>query len=296
MCQWIKSYLSNRVQVFAVNDTVSPYLNIGCGVPQGSVLGPLLFSMYINDLPAATTFPLQTALFVDDTIIFASGKTTDSISSRLNAIMACVNQWLLDNGLSLNAAKSKCMLIHSRRKRPSALNIALNGSIIEQVETFKLLGVIIDHHLHWRPHIDSIVKSASRNVHLMRRLLVPTCQCSESYLFCLQCSLVWDPCCSTDSTCLQRLQNYAVRIILKVLKSSSATEALTTLKLTSLSDRQRQKLFSFSQEILQPRLRKSPPSYIRNILTKVSAVHQYQTRGATRGHLHVNQVHKEYGK
>ena len=101
--------------------------------------------MYINDLPVATTFPLQTALFADDTTIFASGKTTESISSRLNAIIACVNQWLLDNGLSLNVAKSKCMLIHPRRKRPSALNIAFNGSIIEQVETFKLLGVIIDH-------------------------------------------------------------------------------------------------------------------------------------------------------
>ena len=79
--------------------------------------------MYINDLPAATTFPLQTALFADDATIFASGKTTDSISSRFNAIMACVNQWLLDNGLSLNVEKSKCMLIHPRMKRSSALNI-----------------------------------------------------------------------------------------------------------------------------------------------------------------------------
>ena len=155
LCQWIKSYLSNRVQAVATNNTVSPYLHIGSGIPQGSVLGPLLFSMYINDLPAATTLPLQTALFADDTTIFASGKTSESISSRLNIIMSCVSQWLIDNGLSLNIAKSKCMLIHPRRKCPSALSIAFNGSIIEQVETFKLLGVIIDHHLHWRPHIEA---------------------------------------------------------------------------------------------------------------------------------------------
>ena len=255
--------------------------------------------LYINDLPAATAFPLQTALFADDITIFASGKKTDSISSRLNAIMPCVNQWLLDNGLSLNVAKSKCMLIHPRR----ALNIAFNGSIIEQVETFKLLGVIIDHHLHWRPHIDSIVKSAPRNVHLMRRLswFLPVNALKAFYFACIAtrfdyCSLVWDPCCLTASARLQQLQNYTGRIIRKFPKSSSATEALTTLKWTSLSDRQRQKLFSLSQELLQPRLGKSHPSYLRNLLSKVLAVHQYQTSGATRGHLHVNQVHKEYGK
>jgi len=303
LCQWIKCYLSNRVQAVAANSTVSPYLSIGSGVPQGSVLGPLLFSMYINDLPAATTSPSQTALFADDTTIFASGKTTAIISSRLNTIMSCVNQWLIDNGLSLNVTKSKCMLIHPKRKHPSALNITFNGSIIEQVETFKLLGVIIDHHLHWRPHIDSLVKSVSRNVHLMRRLswLLPVSALKAFYFAYIAtsfdyCSLVWDPCCSTDSTRLQRLQNYAGRIILKVPKSSSATEALATLQWASLSDRRQQKLFTLSQELSQPKSGKSPPSYLRKLLTKVSDVHHYHTRGAVRGHLLVNQVHKEYGK
>ena len=98
-------------------------------------LAPSNFQYTLINLPAATTFPLQTALFADDTTIFTSSKITGSISSRLNAIMSCVNQWLIDNGLSLNVAKSKCMLIHPRKKRPSALNVAFNGSIIEQVET-----------------------------------------------------------------------------------------------------------------------------------------------------------------
>ena len=217
--------------------------------------------------------------------------------------MSCVNQWLIDNGLSLNVTKSKCMLIHPKRKHPSALNITFHDSIIEQVETFKLLGVIIDHHLHWRPHIDSLVKSVSCNVHLMRRLswLLPVSALKAFYFAYIAtsfdyCSLVWDPCCSTDSTRLQRLQNYAGRIILKVPKSSSATEALATLQWASLSDRRQQKLFTLSQELSQPKSGKSPPSYLRKLLTKVSDVHHYHTRGAVRGHLLVNQVYKEYGK
>ena len=303
MCQWIKCYLSNRVQAVAVNGTVSPYLPIGSGVPQGSVLGPLLFSMYINDLPAATTSPSQTALFADDTTIFASGKTADCISSSLNTTLSSVNQWLISNGLSLNVAKSKCMLIHSNRKRPSSLNIVFNGSSLEQVQTFKLLGVIIDHHLLWRPHIDSVVKSVSRNVQLMRRLswFLPVNSLKAFYFAYIAtsfdyCSLVWDPCCYTDSTRLQRLQNYAGRIILKVPKSSSATKVLSTLNWTSLSDRRHQKLFSLSQELLQPKSGKSAPLYLRNLLTNMSDIHHYYTRGAARGHLHVNQVHREYGK
>ena len=110
------------------------------------------------------------------------------------------------------------------------------------------------------------------------------------------CSLVWDPCCYTDSTRLQRLQNYAGRIILKVPKSSSATKVLSTLNWTSLSDRRQRKLFSLSQELLQPKSGKSAPSYLRNLFTIVSDIHHYYTRGAARGHLHVNQVHREYGK
>ena len=131
MCQWIKNYLSSRVQAVTVNGTVSSYLPIDSGVPQGSVPGPLLFLIYINDLPAATTSPSQTALFTDDTTSFISGKTVGSISSKMNAIPSSVYQWLIDNRLSLNVAKSKCMLIHSKRKSPSFLHITFNGSSIK---------------------------------------------------------------------------------------------------------------------------------------------------------------------
>ena len=90
MSQWIKNYLSSRVQAVTMNGTVSSYLPINLGVSQGSVRGPFLFSMYINDLPAATTFPSETALFADDTTIFTSGKTVGSICSNECHPIICV--------------------------------------------------------------------------------------------------------------------------------------------------------------------------------------------------------------
>ena len=110
MCQWIRGIPFPTVQAVIVNGTVSPYHRIGSSVPQDTVLGPLLFSMYTNDLPTARVSPLQTALFADDTIIFASGKTADRFSSSLDTTLSSVNQWLISNGLTLNVVKSKCKL------------------------------------------------------------------------------------------------------------------------------------------------------------------------------------------
>ena len=90
------------------------------------------------------------------------------------------------------------------------------------------------------------------------------------------CSLVWDTCCYSDSTRLQRLQNYAICIILKLPKCSSASEALSNLYWTSLSDRQ---LLSLSQQSLQPKLGKNAPSYLRNLLTNVLDIQHHHTRG-----------------
>ena len=126
------------------------------------------------------------------------------------------------------------------------------------------------YNVHWRPHIDSVVKSVSRNVHLMRRLswFLPTNALKALYFAHIAtsfdyCSLVWDiSCCSSHSTRLQQLHNYAIRITIKLPKSSSASEALSTLYWTSLSDRRQQKLLSLSQQLLQPKLGKTAPSYL----------------------------------
>ena len=172
------------------------------------------------------------------------------------------------------------MLVHSRRRSLSPLHITFNGSSIKQVETFKLLGVITDLHLHCRPHINSVVKSVWRNIQLMRRLSgFWSTNVLKAFYFAYfatsfdYCSLVWDTCCSSDSTHLQ------CRTILKLPKSSSATEALSTLHGTSLSERWQQKLLSLGQHLLQPKF-----GNLRNLLTNVSDVHHH-TRGSAWGHL-----------
>ena len=113
---WFRSYLSNRSQVTCVGDSFSSVGYPSSGVPQGSVLGPTLFSAFINDLPKALP-PDFTVLFADDTSIYITSDNLPSLNSALQLCLNVANIWMLKNDLKLNALKSKCMLIHSSRKK-----------------------------------------------------------------------------------------------------------------------------------------------------------------------------------
>ena len=135
------------------------------------------------------------------------------------------------------------MLIHSSRRSSPPLNILYNGNPIEQVSTFKLLGVIIDHHLTWTCHIDFVVKRVSRNLCLLRRLArylprkaLVTFYFAKIASYFNYCSLVWSSCSSTNAKRLQLAQNYAARIILRRCKFSSASEARSQLGWPSLEE------------------------------------------------------------
>ena len=130
-------------------------------------LGPSLFSTFINDFPQALPSS-TTVLYADDTTIFISGTDVHKISSALQSSLDATCLWMMDNGLKLNTTKSKCMLIHSSRKRDlPPLNLYLLGSQIDQVSSFKFLGVIINDTLTWSDHIDYISWKVSRSICLL---------------------------------------------------------------------------------------------------------------------------------
>ena len=152
---WFKSYLSERSQQVVCNNVSSTNLNyITCGVPQGSILGPLLFLIYINDFNSCLNYS-DSILFADDTSVFIKGKNLQSLFSKGNSELACIDKWLISNKLSVNVSKSKCILFHSKSTKVNLtnLNLFLRNTKIDQVSSLKFLGVYIDENLSWSPHL-----------------------------------------------------------------------------------------------------------------------------------------------
>ena len=148
-----ESYLSSRSQFVKCGNTMSSLVNILFGVPQGSILGPLLFLIYINDLPHATNFFVR--LFADDTFLCAQENNLEKLQTTVNHELSKVYNWLAANKLTLNVSKSKFMLI-TNRKNISKLSILINKEPLDQCTSYKYLGVFIDQDLSWKAHIDHV--------------------------------------------------------------------------------------------------------------------------------------------
>ena len=252
-CSWFQSYLSDRSQVTRVSNSTSSHGSTTSGVSQGSVLGPTLFSLFINDLPTVLP-PDCTVRFADDTLIFLISNDCRLLNTSLQSYLDVTNKWLTNNGLQRNADKTKCMLIHFPRARfhPPPLHMHLSGSQIEQVYSFKLLGVLTNDTLTWTSHINHVVSKVSRSVNLLRCLSRFLPQQSllvlyvESYILPLvdYCDVVWDNCSQLDASRLQSLFNYACRLALHLPRLSSSSALWRELGLSSLCCRKNYILLS----------------------------------------------------
>ena len=168
----IESYLLHRKQYVEINDIKSDLLSIKTGVPQGSILGPLFFLIYINDIAQASNkfYPI---IYADDTTLSATLSTfgdnsskTDGINSELSKIMT----WLKLNRLSLNISKTKAMMFHMPQKVVEAPELKLDGTIIEYVNEFNFLGICIDKHLTWKSHINYITNKLNKTNAILCKL------------------------------------------------------------------------------------------------------------------------------
>ena len=142
---WLSSYLRNRKLYVQLEGYKSECMRTVCGVPQGSVLGPKLFILYINDICDVSKI-LQFVLFADDTNFFGSGDDLGIIAENITNEMIKLKRWFDENKLLLNLKKTKFMVFTNRKKEEIELSFA--GESIERVSVFRFLGVILEDNLH----------------------------------------------------------------------------------------------------------------------------------------------------
>lgn len=198
--QWFKSYLVERSQSICMNGVCSEPQSISFGVRQGSVLGPLLFIMYVNDLPLAIKF-CNVELYADDTLLYFTSDSASTIEHNLTLDLANITCWLRGNYLPLNIDKTKLMLIgtHQRLAPVSDFTVHGNGRVLERVGKFKYIGVVLDQNLSWKEHVEYIGKNISSRLGMLckARKVLPRNACMTLYnaivlpLFDYCCN-VWD--------------------------------------------------------------------------------------------------------
>ena len=167
---WFKSYLSNRQQCVRVGEHVSEFATVRHGVPQGSILGPLLFLLYINDITQSTP-KLQFLLFADDTSIFLAKNDLPSLEKTLNEELEHVSNWLKANKLSLNIKKSNILIFrHKNVKQTDKINIKMDGNNIDEKESAKYLGLYFDNKLTFKRHVDHLLAKLKKGNAILAKL------------------------------------------------------------------------------------------------------------------------------
>ena len=168
--QWFKSYLTDREQTVSFKGTKSDPLTVMMGVPQGSILGPLLFSIYVNTLPNCISHG-NVDMYADDTTLMVSGSSVTDVEQKFSFALQELMVWINHNRLVLNTDKTCVMVIASRANlnKITSFKVSINGKALKRVNVAKCLGVLIDEELNWSKHVDKVTKVTQRNVSVIKR-------------------------------------------------------------------------------------------------------------------------------
>ena len=294
---WFSDYLSNRKQYTEFDSHQSEVLNMQCGVPQGSILGPLLFLLYINDIVNASPI-LSYILFADDTTLLYADRNLDNVFSVLNNELPKLISWIRVNKLSLNVDKSNYILFHCNNK-PIDLNyiILLNNVELEQKSCIKFLGIFIDEYLNWNQQYEHVKSQLSRVIGIMYKIkdmlpLYALCLLYKSFIlsYLSYGNIAWGSSTSTHVTSLFMMQKRAVRLISGSQYLAHTDPIFKSLRLLKISDINLIQtaifMYKFKQNIL--------PSYFKQMFQCNMQIHSYNTRISENYHLYNPRITLSY--
>lgn len=282
---WLRSYLSSRSQRVYFNGTLSDSKQLDCGVPQGSCLGPLLYSIFTNDLPYAIEQASLT-MYADDSTIYYAALTCSELNQVLSSELNIIHNWIIANKLVLNTSKTVCMMFGSNHKlaQDPKLNLLIDSQPILQVKKTKLLGLCLDSALSWSDHITKIVSRMGGALAVTRKC-APFLKRSmlnqivRSLVLCHldYCSGVWSSASKGLIRKLQVAQNKAARLVLGCSSRSNVTRMHESLQWLNVESRLLANVLIFFHKVNQTQT----PTFIFQNITYRSDLHPHSTRAAS---------------
>ena len=247
---WFKSYLENRYKKVSISGKgkLSESSRISSGVPQGSILGPVLFLLYINDLP----LHLQNStadMFADDTTITVLGKSIQTVQTSLQNELLTTEEWCKSNAMIPNANKTKSMFISSSSRtlnevKSSNIQLNLSNNVLDYTDSEKLLGVQVDSGLRWKDHVQQTLKKCNSNLYLLLRIKQFLNIHSRKLFYNAYilphldyCCTVWGNCSQELTNSILKFQKRAARIILDKDYEYPTEQLFKDLRWTTFSQR-----------------------------------------------------------
>ena len=286
---WFSDYLSNRQQYTEFGNHKSDILNLQCGVPQGSILGPLLFLIYINDITHVSP-NLSYILFADDTTLLYADKNLDHIFSVFNTELAKLLAWLRCNKLSLNINKTNYIIFHSQNKPINNIShkLVIDNVEIQQKSHVKFLGIFLDEHLNWNKQYDHIQSNISRTIGIMYKLkdilpLKALILLYNSFIlsYLSYGIIIWGNCYTKYVNSLLKLQKRAVRLCTGSQYLAHTDPIFKRLRLLKVSDLNILQTAIFMFKLRQNLL----PCHFNRMFTCNWQIHSHNTRNSENFHL-----------
>ena len=244
---WVKSYLSNRKQYTKFKDYISTEQPITAGVPQGSIIGPLLFICYINDLYPAFDSESKVYSYADDTQIIVNAKNTTQLIKRIDKTIETAQAWYSNNSMQNNIGKTEIMITKNKGSNNAIkLKITEDGKrkLLKPKPFIKVLGVYLDENLDWNKHLRYVKKVSTntiRNIHRVNHLLPVKTRINLYNSLIVPhfdyADIIFGGCNKQGSKYLQTAQNFAIRSITGTRKSVSPKESFKKLKFLDLESR-----------------------------------------------------------